>query len=150
MTAHYRRDSGGYCRPERHKLLRAQLAEALIYARQAEMRVHGRVPVSREMLAAAEHAVIAVTLHRKRAKLRCTRCAVAEAAHADDGIFAVAVHVKHRRKVKIYAESAQLSRRYGGCVICILRASRRGDSHIPGHVHGIARQARDHAALLIY
>ena len=130
-------------------LTRFELGKRFLDARKPDVRVHGSVAVAGEMLAAAEHAAVSVSLHGLRAEERNALRVVPEAAHADHGVHGVGVYIEIGREIEVDADAAQLPRRDLRGESRVFRLSGRGQRHAAGNIHRVPREARHHAALLI-
>ena len=111
MTGHYGGYTGLNGAAERQQFAFFQLFAALIHARQADVRVRVGVAVTREMFAAGHDAPVKQAAHKTHCPLRGLLRQISKAAHTDNRVERVGVHVKHRREVKIHTCGAKLCRR---------------------------------------
>ena len=144
VARHHRRESAVDRRAERRELARAQQFAGSWHRRQIEVRVRVHVAVAREVLAARERARVHLDALRKRAAhARDERSVLAKAAHVDDRVLGIAVHVEHGSQHPRRAERARFLAGHATHRARKPFFAGGADQHLVAHLRGARQPERD-------
>ena len=149
VAHHNGRNALGNGPAEGDQLQRFQFLLGLVHAGKPQVAVHCRVSVARKMLGAAQNAAAPVGGKGGAAKGGHSLRVIPKAAHADDRIAGVGVHVQHRGHIEVGTQSLELPDGDLGSQTGIFRIARCGQGHGSGHIDCVLWQTADHAALLV-
>ena len=108
MRRHHHARAGGDSRPERHHLAAQHLLPGLVAYGIAEVGIGRCVPVPREMLEAAVHALRLQRLEVGSYHLPCLRRAVGEGPGAYYNVAGIGIDIGHRGKVYVYPKAVEV------------------------------------------
>ena len=149
MTHHDGGNPGLNGPPEGNQLQSLQFFFGFVHPGQPQVTVHRRIAVTGEVFGTAQHAAVGIGGQRSAAEGGNGIRIIPEAAHTDNRIACVGIHVQYRGHVEICPQSLQLPDGDLGGQTGVFGVPRGGQCHGAGDVDGILRQTADHAALLV-